>query len=265
MLPPVGASLDDRALEDVRDLRQWHALTRELLADQHQGRAGRAADPEGQMARVAAHDGDEEPLLRGRGVLHQVPHQVLAEVDRGREAERRDVVRKRQVVVDGLGDMGDGQLSGERRRDPRAGEGGVVPADGHQVGDLEPAEALGDLAERLRRLRRVRARRAEDRAALEVDPRHLADVQLLDVREVAPHQPLVAVEESEHAQALVAGLDRGGRDDGVDARRGPAADQDREGLHDPIVRTLQVGYATARSRSGVYRPRRAAPFMRARW
>ena len=105
------------------------------------------ADPEGEVARVAAHHGDEEPLLRGRGVLHQVPHQVLAEVDRGREAEGRDVVRQRQVIVDGLGNVGHGQLARECLRDLRAGEGGVVPADGHQVGDLQPAQALDDLAE----------------------------------------------------------------------------------------------------------------------
>ena len=189
------------------------------------------------MAGMAAHHGDEEPLLRGGGVLHQVPHQVLAEVDRGHETEGRDVVRQRQVVVDGLGDVGDGELARERRRDLRAGEGGVVPADGDQVGDLQPAEALGDLAERLRRPRRVRARRAEDRAALEVDSRHLVDVELLHVREVPAHQPLVAVEEPEHAQALVAGLDRGGRDDRVDSRGRPAADQDREGLHERSLST----------------------------
>jgi hypothetical protein len=78
----VGAPLDDGALEDVRDASDRHALARELLADQHQRRAGRAADPEGEVAGVPAHHGDEEPLLRGRGILHEVPDEVLAEIDR---------------------------------------------------------------------------------------------------------------------------------------------------------------------------------------
>src|SRR5205823_8868182 len=89
MLPALDATLDDRALEDARDLIEGDRALGKLLTDDGQGRAGGAADAEGQVSRVAAHDGHEEPLVRRRGVLHEIPHEILAYVDRRRVPERR--------------------------------------------------------------------------------------------------------------------------------------------------------------------------------
>ena len=156
MLPALDATLDDRALEDARDLIEGDRALGKLLTDDGQGRAGGAADAEGQVSRVAAHDGHEEPLVRRRGVPHEIPHEILAHVDRRRVPERRDAGRQRQVVVDGLGHMGDLEPAATRSRHGRGGGCGVVAADRHQVRDAEALQRVGDGPQGLGGLRRIR-------------------------------------------------------------------------------------------------------------
>ena len=61
-----------------------------------------------------------------------------------------------------------------------------------------------------------------------MDAADVVDVQLGRMAGIALRQPLIAVVDAEHAAAFVDGLDRRGRDDAVDARRRPAADEDAE-------------------------------------
>ena len=128
-----GAPLDDRALQDVGDPIEGNHALGELLTDDGQRRAGGAADAEGQMSGMTAHDRHEEPLVGRRRILHQIPHEVLANVDRGREAERRDPGRERQIVVDGLGNVGDGEFPPQYLRHGSGAGRGVVAADRQEV------------------------------------------------------------------------------------------------------------------------------------
>ena len=123
-----------------------------------------------------------------------------------------------------------GQSRGRKR--------GVVAADGDEVVDAEALEGLGHPGDAFRRPRRIRARGANDRAAVEVDAGGVVDLQLDDVLDVALHQPLEAVVAAQHAQPVVARLDRGCRDDRVDARRGTTTYEDRQRLHDALRPTI---------------------------
>src|SRR5262249_45633468 len=98
----------------------------------------------------------------------QIPDELLAEVRGRREAERDDVARQGKIVVDRLGHVGDG----ETRQDPgqlRGGVGGVVAPDGDQVVHVQLLEGGRYGFDTVGRARGIRARRAHDRAALEVD------------------------------------------------------------------------------------------------
>jgi hypothetical protein len=142
-------------------VRERQRGVRELLGDHGQRRAGGLADAEGEVARLAAHRHDDVPAAGRPRVLHQVPHQLGADVAGGLETEGRHVRRQRQIVVDRLRDVDalDRALRalGDRPRRQR----GVVPADGHEMGHAGLLQRVDDGLERFRRLGRVLARGAE--------------------------------------------------------------------------------------------------------
>ena len=102
-VPAHRAALDDRALDDVADVGEGDvSRLRELLADDGERRARGLADAEREVAGLAAHRDDDVPAPGRARVLHQVAHELDADVARGLEAEGRHVRRQRQVVVDRL-------------------------------------------------------------------------------------------------------------------------------------------------------------------
>ena len=74
----------------------------ELLADERQRRARRLADPKRQVAGLAPHRDDDVPASRGLRILHEIAHELDADVARRLEPERRHVRWQRQIVVDRL-------------------------------------------------------------------------------------------------------------------------------------------------------------------
>ena len=137
------------------------------------------------------------------------------------------------------------------RRDLGGGEGGVVAADGEQIGDVEPAQRFDDLLEGLR----ARVGLAREVRRMEPPSKWIwespVDVQLLHSGEVAVHEPLVAVLAAEDAQATVARLDGRRGDDRIDAGRRAATHEDRQRLHRRRVtvnvraRALELGRVAA--------------------
>jgi hypothetical protein len=73
---PLAQPLDDGAGQRVHDCLEPHGRL-ELLADHRQRRAGRLADAERQMARLAPQSDDEIPA----GSRLRVDHQVLEDID----------------------------------------------------------------------------------------------------------------------------------------------------------------------------------------
>ena len=121
------------------------------------------------MSGMAAHHRHEEPLAGRGGVLHQIPDELHAQVHRRCEAEGGDLRRKRQVVVDGLGDVDDRHAAVDGAGDLGGAEGGVVTADGEEIGDVELAQRFDDVLEGLRRPGGIGAGGTQDGAALEMD------------------------------------------------------------------------------------------------
>ncbi len=96
------------------------------------------------MPGVAPHHRQEEPPAGSHRVLHEVVDEILAQVNGRREPEGGNVVGQGQIVVDGLGHMGQGERAAQRLGDAGGSERRVVAADGHQVGGVEAAQRVAD-------------------------------------------------------------------------------------------------------------------------
>ena len=94
----------------------------------------------------------------------------------GLEPEGRDAVRKRQIIVDGLRHVANRDCAIRFLFDAGCGEGRVVPADGHEVLDVEGGQRLDDVGHLLGVLRRIVARGADHGAAPKMDAGNLAVV-----------------------------------------------------------------------------------------
>src|SRR5882724_3821328 len=104
----------------------------------------------------------------------------------------------------------------------------VIAANGHERRDAELLEHTEKIFHVLLGFRRIRARRAEDGTAFEMDVFYVADGQRLDLRCVARRQMFEAVAEADDFIALIDAFNRGRRDDAVESGRGAAADQNSE-------------------------------------
>ena len=115
--PPVANALDDCRHEVVDDRLQPNRRL-ELLGDERQRRAGRLPDAEREVTRLAAHRDDEVPPRRRLGVDHQVLHDLDAVMPRRLVAERVDVGRQIEIVVDGLRHVDDADAPARARLEP---------------------------------------------------------------------------------------------------------------------------------------------------
>ncbi len=216
------------------------------------GRAGGLADAEREVARLAPHRDHEVPARGGPGVDHQVLHDLDADVARGLEAEGVDVGGQVEVVVDRLRHVDDVDAALRLLRELHRRERRVVAADRDQLRDVQAQQRDHGVLEVLGVLGRVGARDADVRAAAEVDPAHLVDRERPHVVDVALHDPLEAVADPEHLDALEQAADGGRADHAVDAGSGPAPDQDRQSL-------LMAHGLTSRDAPGAGRSRKYSP------
>ncbi len=143
---------------------------------------------------------------------------------RGLEAERRRRAGQRQIVVNRLGHVGDLDfplaLLGHNAR----GKSGVIAADRHQRRDAELVECLEDIFHLILGLGGVGARGAENRAAAQVNARHVADGQRLALVDIALREVFEAVAKTDDFKSTVDAFDGDGGDDAVDARGRAATD-----------------------------------------
>ena len=180
------------------------------------------------MPRRAPHADDEIPARRGAGVFHQVADNLHTVVARGFVTEGRRGAGQRQIVVNRLGHMRDLDLAAAAFRHMAGGKRRVVAADADERGDAELFEHGENVLHLLFGLGRVRARGAENGAALEMDVLHVADGQRFDLRGVAGGDVLEAVAETDDFVTLIDAFNRGRRNDAVQARSRPAADQNSQ-------------------------------------
>jgi hypothetical protein len=130
-----------------------------------------------------------------------------------------------EVVVDGLGHVGHPDAPGRLLRHLHGREGGVVTADGDELGDPQAGERIDHGLEKLVALGRVGARGAEIGAAAEVDAADVFQVERPDVLGAAVHEPVEAVANPQHLHSLKERPDGRGADHAVDPGGGPAAHQ----------------------------------------
>ena len=225
--PAVAQALDDRADQRVDDGLEPERACLELLRDERQRGARGLADAERQVPGLPAHRDDEVPARRGLGVDHQVLDDLDAVVARGLEAERVDVRRQVQVVVDGLGHVHDADAAAGVLLELHRREGRVVAADGDELRHVQAQQREHGVLEMLRVLGGVGARDADVRAAAEVDAADAFDRERDDVLDVALHDPLEAVADADDLDAFEPRADRRRADHAVDARGRPAADENR--------------------------------------
>ena len=104
--------------------------------------------------------------------------------------------------------------------------GGAVAADRDEPRDAELPQRADGRIEQRRIVAGIGARDADPGTAAEVDPADGLDGQRGDTADVALHDPLEAVADAEHLGACQAGANGGGTNDGVDAGRGTATNED---------------------------------------
>ena len=146
------------------------------------------------------------------------------------KAERVDVRRKVQVVVDRLRHVHHAQPAAALFFELHRGKRGVVAANRDEHRDVQPQEREDRVLEVNRVLGRVRPRNADVRPAKKVNAAHILDGEGLHVVDVAVHQPFEAVAHANDLHALEGGTDRRRADDAVDAWRRTAADEDGQFL-----------------------------------
>ena len=137
-----------------------------------------------------------------------------------------------------FGHVDDADGAGGVAFQPHGGERGVVPADGDELGDVQPQERLQRLLQQGHVGGRVGARDPQRGAAAEMDPADGVDGQRRDVIDVPLHEPFEAVADADDVEPFEPGADGGGGDDAVDAGGRPAADEDGEPLmmfHDEVM------------------------------
>lgn len=144
------------------------------------------------------------------------------------KSEGRNVVRKVEIVVDGLRHVNDAQRALCLLREAPCAERRAVAADRDELPDAERFERLQHVVETALFARGVRARDADVRAASKVDACGVADGKRHHVGAVALHEPAKAVLNADDFDAGEHRTNRCGADDRVDARRRTAGRENRK-------------------------------------
>ena len=111
---------------------------------------------------------------------------------------------------------------------------GVIPSNGDQMIDSQGIQRRHTVVKVLLLLRRIRSRRPQYGTAMKMNRSHFFGREfsnvILDGSGIrAFHQPLEAIQNSEHTSPTIEGGGRRGANDAIDSRGRPSADEDSEG------------------------------------
>ena len=197
----------------------------ELLGDDRECRARRLSDPQRQVSGLRPMATTMYQRLVDARVLHEVAHQLGADVPGGLEAERGNVLRQGKIVVDGLRDVhgaDSSSLAAATWLDESA-----VSSPPIVIECVTPAASSVaiDRRHRLRSWWDCHAR-CPARSRRQMDARDIVDAQLAQRATCPPASVTEAVRDAQDLEASVDRLDGGRGDDRIDARRRSAGDQD---------------------------------------
>src|SRR5690606_13847438 len=226
VVTPVAEPLDDGAYENVRDLGEPNDLIRKLFGDERQGCTCCLPDSKGKVARLTAHGNDKVPTVRRLCVDHEALNDADAHVTGRVVAERRNAVRKVEVVVDGFGHVDDADTAGRDLIHLHRAVCRVVSADCDELVDVETEQGGHGVFQVLLVARRVIPRRTEVGAASEVDTAHLLDRQRFGMRDVTPHDVFETDLDPNYFVAVLNRADRCCTDHTVDTRGRTATYED---------------------------------------
>ena len=171
------------------------------------------------MAGGAAHADDDVPAGGGAGVFDQVADDLGAVVPGGFVAEGGGGAGQGEIVINGLGDVGDLDFAEALLGDVAGGKGGVVAADADEGGDAEFFEHGEDVLHLFGGLGGIGAGGAEDGAAFHVDVLDVANGEGLDLGGVTLGDVFEAVTKADDFITLVDAFDGGGGNDAVQSGR----------------------------------------------
>ena len=227
--PSVAQALDDGADQRVHDLFEANRRLWEFLGDERQRRAGGFAHADREMARLPSHRDDEVPPRRRLGVYHEVLDDFDTVVSRRLVPERIDVGWEVEVVVDRLRDVHDADAAGgpSARRfiaeytvsSPPIVMSCVTLSRSSEITAF--SRVCGLVVGFAREMPICEPPRKWIRLTASV-------VEADDVVDIALHDPFEAIAQPDDLEPLELGPDGRGADDGVDAGRRSAADQNGE-------------------------------------
>ena len=166
-MKPLRAPFDNRSLDDVAELRERNG--RRANSSRMRVKVAPAALPIPSARWPACRPIATTTYQRRveRASSDQTLHQFDPDVTRRLKAESRDMRRQRQIIVDRLRDVDCPNVG--RGRDRARRQRRVVAADRDQMGHAELFERFHDGAHRLHGFGRIFARRAEHRAAAQMN------------------------------------------------------------------------------------------------
>ncbi len=111
VLPSLAQPLDDRARQNVGDLRQPDRSLLELLRYHRERGPCGFPDAQREVAGLAAHGHDKKPMGSRARIFEKALDGLRTHVSGRLKAERRHALRKIEVVIDSLGNVNDPQAS----------------------------------------------------------------------------------------------------------------------------------------------------------
>ena len=221
--------LDDGARQHIRHFLERDLVPVELLRNDGDRRPRRLSDAKREMPCLPSHRNNEVPAARRLGIDHQILHDAHTNTSRRFIAERIDVCRQVEIVVNRLRHMRHANARGGRCNTSHR-ERRVIAAYCQQHGHAERLQRLNHAAHRGGITRGIRSACAKHRAAAKVNAADPVHRQRDCSGGITPHEPLEPVLDAQNIYAPQPSANRRRGNDAVDPGSRAASDKNGQSL-----------------------------------